>query len=450
MLGAILGAVGGALPAAMILTGFAQLYNAEMARGANRKRLEEIKKAYEAIVPPDYDLSIDDPPAMHEERLQMPQFSGPQAGPEWDLKKLEPRQLKIVEKFTPQIAKLIYQKEPTLIEKSETMKMGSAAEKKALRRFMDVGEGEFDPVYQQRVKEARDRTQAEAQARGAAIQQDFARRGIGGSGLELAAKLGTSAQSMDRQAQMGMQAESQAYQNQLRAMSQGADLGGRIQDRDISTQGRNAQIINDFNQRMSKRHQDWEQMRAQQLNAADLRNIQEAQRIAESNTLTQNRYDQAHQRRMDDISMRNYRARIDEMNRQDAIKKWRYGAEGEERAYRDRANLQAAKWRQDQKRYGNRMRGQAYQDQLARISGIAGPTRRQGEAAMQSAADQNAAMQGMMDMYATYDLKNKELAKDNNPNYSNLWASNDYFGGENRYAPKKNKYNLGIKYDGGD
>lgn len=400
---------------AIVVSGLLQAYNAHRARGAAKEQLDEIKKAYQEVVPPDYDLSIDAPPEMHNERLQMPQFSGPQAGPEWDLKKLEPRQLKLVEKFTPQIAKLIYQEEPTLIEKSETMKTGSAAEKKALRRFMDIGEGEFDPVYQQRVKEARDRTQSEAQARGAAIQQDFARRGIAGSGLELAAKMGTSAQAMDRQAQMGMQAEAQAYQNQLRSLSQGADLGGRMQDRDISLQGRNAQIINDFNQRMSKRHQDWEQMRAQQLNAADLRNIQEAQRIAESNTLTQNKYDRAHQGRMDNIAMRNYQARIDEANRQDAINKWRYGAEGRERSYQDNKNILAAKWRQDQKRYGNQMRGQAYQDQLRRISGTSGAAAQIGQGALQSGRDQNAAIQGMMNMGMLYsmqdDYNKKRLAQ---------------------------------------
>jgi hypothetical protein len=176
---------------------------------------------------------------MHQETLQMPQFGSMEAAPKWDMKKLEPRELKLMEKFTPQIAPMVYEENPTLIKKSEDMKMGAAAEKKALRRFMDVGEGDFDPIYQQRVKEARDRAQAEAQSRSDSITQDFARRGIGGSGMELAAKMGGASQAMDRNAQMGMQAEAQAYQNQMQALAQGAQLGGQIQDRDISMQGRN-------------------------------------------------------------------------------------------------------------------------------------------------------------------------------------------------------------------
>lgn len=388
----------------IVISGLVQMFNAERARGASMKRLEEIKKSYDSVVPPNYDLSIDEPPELHQERLQLPEFSGPQAGPEWDLKKLEPAQLQMLENFTPEIAQLVYETEPTLIEKSEDMQMGAEAEKKALRRWIDIGEGDFDPVYQQRVKEARDRTQAEAQARTAAIQQDFARRGIGGSGLELAAKLGTSAQSMDRQAQMGMQAEAQAYQNQLEALSRGAQLGGKIQDRDISLQGRNAQIINDFNKRMSSRQQNWEQMRAQQLNAADLRNMQEAQRISETNTLQQNRYDQAHQSRMDNIAMRNYQARIDEANRQDAIKKWQYGAEGAERARQDNAAILKAKWLQDQKRYANTMAARQYSDRMGGVAGNARIRELQARGELMAGQDQNAAIQGMTNMGILYSL----------------------------------------------
>ena len=284
------------------------------------------------------------------------------------------------------------------------MKRGAAAETKALRKFMDVGEGGYDPVYQQRVKEARDRAQSEAQSRSDSTMQDFARRGIGGSGLELAAKMGSSSQAMDRNAMMGMQAESQAYQNQMSALAQGAQLGGKIQDRDINLQGRNASTINDFNQRMSTRHQRWNQMRADQLNQADLRNIQEAQRISDTNNQTQNRYDQQHQGRMDSIAMRNYQAKVDEMNRQDSLKKWKYGAEGQERAYRDNANIQQAEWKRDEKRYGNTMKSQIYNDQMAKAAGQSGLSMQTSQLANQGTRDRNSAIQGMANMGMSYGM----------------------------------------------
>jgi hypothetical protein len=171
---------------------------------------------------------------------------------------------------------------------------------------------------------------------------------------------------------------------------------------DISLQGRNASIINDFNQRMSKRHQQWNQMRADQLNAADLRNIQEAQRISDQNTMTQNQYDQRHQSRMDDIALKNYQAKVDEMNRQDALSKWRYNAEGQERAYRDQANIMSAKWRQDEKRYGNDMQTQIYNNQLAKAAGKAGISGQMSQMDMQGARDRNSAIQGLANMGMMY------------------------------------------------
>ena len=407
-------------------SGVAQFFNGLLARNASSERLKEVKKLYESLIPPNYDLSITDPPELHMQRLQMPEFTQSEEGIKWASQALDPKKLKLIEKFVPQVAERIIEADPTLIEKTEDMKLGSEAEKKALRRFMEVGEGEFDPVYQQRVKEARDRAQAEAQSRNAAIQQDFERRGIGGSGLELAAKIGSSADSMNRMAQMGLDAEAQAYQNQLQALSQGANLGGRIQDREISKQARNAAIINAFNERMSRRHQDWEQMRSNALNQADLRNIAEAQRIADFNTRTQNQYDRDRQARMDNMALRNYQARMDERNRQDALNKWRYAQEGKERAYQDNAAILGAKWRQDQKRYGNQMRSQAYQDQLGRLAGMSGIGRAQSQQALMAGRDQNQAIQGMMNMGMLYQQHQDKLNAGyyNNPNTNYLMTQN--------------------------
>ena len=408
-------------------SGIAQFFSGLLARNASSERLKEVKKLYESLIPPNYDLSITDPPELHMQRLQMPEFTQSEEGIKWASQALDPKKLKLIEKFVPQVAERIIEADPTLIEKTEDMKLGSEAEKKALRRFMEVGEGEFDPVYQQRVKDARDRAQAEAQSRNAAIQQDFERRGIGGSGLELAAKIGSSADSMNRMAQMGLGAEAQAYQNQLQALSQGANLGGRIQDREISTQARNAAIINAFNERMSRRHQDWEQMRSNALNQADLRNISEAQRIADFNSRTQNQYDRDRQSRMDNMALRNYQARMDERNRQDALNKWRYAQEGKERAYQDNAAILGSKWRQDQKRYGNQMRSQAYQDQLGRLAGMSGVGRAQSQQALMAGRDQNQAIQGMMNMGMLYQQHQDKLNAGyyNNPN-TNYFMTQNY------------------------
>ena len=415
-----------------------QFINGNEARNASSHQLKRIEELYKKIIPPDYDLDLYDPPELHTEMLQMPQFSGPQAAPQWDLSELVPEDLELVEKFVPEIAPAIQEAAPQVIEKTEDMKEGEEAERKALRRFMEIGEGDFDPVYQQRVKEARDRAQSEAQARTAAIQQDFARRGIGGSGLELAAKLGTSGQAMDRQAQMGMQAEAQAYQNQLNALAQGARLGAGLQDREISTQSKNAAIINDFNQRMSKRQQDWEQARANALNAADMRNIEQSQRIADTNVHQRNQAQRAARARADQIALNDYKHRMGEASRLDALKKWRFGAQGAEINRANQANILRQQWLRDNKALMNKYKNQAYQDQLAKIGGLGGAYRDKAQAAILSGRDQGSAIQGVANMGMLYGM----LGGGSPPG-----SSGGSSGGYNLISPSNNAfqgYNLGM------
>ena len=394
----------GTFAAIAAVNGLVQFISGNEARNASNHQLKRMEALFNKIKPPDYDLTIYDPPELHTRMLKMPEFSGAQAGPKWDLTELEPEDLSLIEKFVPKIAPLIAEAAPQTIEKTEDSKEGAEAEKKALRRFMEVGEGDFDPAYQQRVKEARDMAQAEAQSRNAAIQQDFERRGIGGSGLELASKIGSSAQSMNRLANMGMQAEAQAYQNQLNALAQGANLGAKIQDRETNIQSRNAAIINDFNQRMSKRQQDWEQARVSALNAADMRNINQAQRIADANIIQRNMAKNAERKRNDEIALNKYKHRMNEAARHNALQKWKYGAEGAEIQRANQAKLLKAQWLRDNTALKNKYKNQAYQDQLSKAAGLGGVYQKRANAEILGGRDRNSAIQGMGNMAMLYGM----------------------------------------------
>lgn len=390
---------------AMAVGGLVQLYNAEKARGASEKRLKEIEALFNSIKPPDYDLTIVDPPQAHAQMLEMPEFSSPQAAPKFNLDKLEPKQLEQVGKFIPNIAPLIFEENPRLIEKSEQMQRGQEAQRTALERFMQIGEDGFDPRFQQRVEDARQRAQSEAQSRGESIMQDFARRGMGGSGMELAAKIAGSAEAMDRNAMMGLQAESDAYANQLNALAQGAQLGGQMFSQDMGMQARNADVINAFNQRMSKRHQDWENMRADMLNQADLRNLQEAQRILDYNIMAGNEADRYNQRRLDDLTK--YTADFDtrERNRQDELAKWRYGAQGQERAYQDQRDLLNRQWRQGNIDRRNELKDRRFRNQYDIASGKSGMAQSRSALENRAAQDRNAAIQGLANLGMTYGMQ---------------------------------------------
>ena len=384
-----------AVAAIAAVSGAVQYYNAEKARGATKAELNRIKDLYDQLIPPGYDLSIEDPPNMHEQRLREPQFADAMDMPNWNLEKMDPKQFEMVQKFAPQIAPLIAEARPDLIEKSPEMKEGLDAQKLALRKFMSMGEGEFDPEYAQKVQDAKRRTQSEAQSRSDSIMQDFERRGMGGSGMELASKIGASSTAMDRNAAMGMDAEAEAYRNQLNAIAQGANIGGQIYSQEEGTQTKNADIINAFNQRMSKRHQDWEMMRADSLNAADLSNIKESQRISDMNVQGSNRADEMHRNRIDDITRFNFGAQRSERDRLDQQENDRYQRDMQQRSYDDAREILQAKWRQDNTQNKNSLMDRTFGNNQTIIAGKAGISQNINANTIGAAQDKNAAIQGM-------------------------------------------------------
>ena len=63
---------------------------------------------------------------------------------------------------------------------------------------------------------------------------------------------------MGRSAQQSQQAATEAYKNRLQQLMKSGDLGASMEQRDLSLQEKNADIINQFNQMTSKNYQNWE------------------------------------------------------------------------------------------------------------------------------------------------------------------------------------------------
>jgi hypothetical protein len=363
---------------ASLLSGLVQYYNAEKARGASQDQLKKIEQQFDSIKPPEYNLSIDAPPQYHMEAIQSPQFQ------QMDMRNITPEKLQQVGTYVPELAPLIKEAAPTLVQNTEDMKFGRQAQMDALKKFMQVGEGGFDPEYEQKVQQAARSAQTEAQGRQGALVDSFARRGLSGSGLELAAELGSNSQAMDRLAASNQQAATDSYRNQLQALAQGAGLGGQIQNQDQSLQAQNASIINSFNQRMSSAQQNYEQQRADAMNQAQVRNLSEQQRVADANTANTNQF------------ALNQQGRGDEMTKyQNSLAQQQYGNQVNERNTQNSLAQSLADWNANQRKYGNQLQSQQYQDQLGKASGKSGQYQAQANNILQSAADRNQAISGV-------------------------------------------------------
>ncbi len=265
--------IAGAIVGAQVVSGIMQYYQSEKAAGANKKRLAEIEAMFNKIVPPEYDISIFDDPRVAQE-IPVPDL---------DFSAITPKDYASVGQHIPEVADYIQETNPKLVEATESAKTGRQAQLDALTRYKQIASGGFDPMLHQRMQEASEKAQADAQSRQQSIMQDAARRGIAGSGLEMASQMQSGSDAMRTSAMQSQLAAAEAYKNQLMALDKSANLGGDIRDSEMGEEARNAEIINSFNQRTRRDSQSWADQRAAVANAANLRNLDVNQRIADAN-----------------------------------------------------------------------------------------------------------------------------------------------------------------------
>lgn len=342
------------------ITGLAQAWVSEKARGATQDELNKLKDAFNAIKPPNYDLTIQDPPALHQEQLALPQFNGQNV--KFDTSKLTAEQKATLGQYVPTIAPYVAEQKSTTIQNTSDMQLGKDAQRQALQKLMAVGAGQYDPQYQAAVVKAQQAAQQEAQSRQQSILQDFSRRGQGGSGLNLAAQLGGASQSMGQLGMQNLAAASQGYQNRLNALAQGASIGGQISAEDQNMQLQNANIINGFNQRMAANQNAYNQTSSDAINQA-------------------NRYNLG---RNDTNAQWTYNAQVAQNANDDARAKYLYGLN------------------QADQKYQNQMKEAQYANQMGQYSGQANLGAAQSALYQQGAADTNQFIGGLGAGVGTY------------------------------------------------
>lgn len=267
---------------AMIATNaLVQAYMANKQMGVEQDRIDAMKAEFDRIKPPEFAGDIEEWTREHGSSL-------PDYGSIPSFEFLSPEQYKVIEKYNPQFAEHIKQVDPQTVKRSSIGEEGLDAQRQALRKLMMTGQLDQDPELMQKFAESDRNAQIGAQSRQQSIMQDFARRGQAGSGLQLASQMGAGAEAMDRSAQTSQQAAVEAYKNRLNQMMQGAQLGGQMEQQDISLQGRNTDIINRFNEMTSKNYQDYLNNRANTANQAQQYNIGQAQDVSNKNVNLKN------------------------------------------------------------------------------------------------------------------------------------------------------------------
>lgn len=206
-------------------------------------------------------------------------------------KQLALQQLKSQGILSPQLEQQI-QQNPSLITNYQPNQQYLGAQQAALQSMLQRGQGGLTPSDIASYNQILGQNQQAIQGNTNALMQQYAARGQGGSGAELAAELSGQQQGAQNLYNSGLQIGGQANQNALQAMSQAGQLGGQLssQDFQIAQQKAAAQdAINRFNTQNALGVQNYN-VGAQ--NAAQQANLQNSQRIADYNTLMGNQEQQ--------------------------------------------------------------------------------------------------------------------------------------------------------------
>lgn len=367
--------------------GLAQAYVTEKARGAAQKRLDEIEDMFNGIVPPQYDIKIYDDPKL---------LAGVPA-PAFNMAGVTPEAYQVVDKYAPKQAAFIKGQAPELVKASESAGKGRQAQMDALQKYRDiVASGGMDPSMQDKYNLASQQANSAAQSRQQSVLQDAARRGQAGSGSALAAQLQGGSDAMQRQAMMSGQMASDAYQNQLSALRQSAALGGDIRSSEMGEAGRNADIINQFNQKATSRYQDYLNQQADADNQAQLRNLQNSQDVANRNTGARNSAQESNLDRYNNLQGRQY-----DVGRQQI---------------QDRLAMTASK--------NNALSGQ-FNNQMSQANARAGIGYKQADQQMQTGRDRAQQIQGAFDVGRsayTSNQNDKFREKEAKAKYGDDWS----------------------------
>jgi len=277
---------------AQILSGIAQFYQAEKSRKANQRELNEIKAVFDAIKPPEYDVSITDPPELISQSIPPAAF---------DMSNIDPVAYQIAAKYMPEVASYIAEQNPTVVELSATGQFGRDAQIQALQdirmRTGELSDAESQSASSQAMRDA----QIASQSRSESILQDANRRGMLGSGAMLAAQLQGGSDAMERSANLSNQAYLDALRAKRDALSTSGEMGRQLATDEFGRSAINANIINQFNQRAAQNINEANRYAANTLNQGQMFNVQNAQDIANRNANLLNQSQWQNRQRQDQL-----------------------------------------------------------------------------------------------------------------------------------------------------
>jgi len=230
--------------------------------------------------------------------------------PDFDYTKLDPEDYAAIKQYIPEVAPYVEEKNPELVKLTEDALAGRESQMDALQKFRNLGRTGED-TQSRLLNDAALRDAAiQEQGQRATIQDNMARRGLGGGAMDFASQMLAQQGAAQRGALTSQQNAANSYQNRLDALRTGASLGGDIRQSDIDLSAQNAGIQNAYNQRYAANQNAYNQYAAGTRNDAQLRNLDEQQKINALNTTQKNQSMQDYQDRYNQRIQQDYQNQV--------------------------------------------------------------------------------------------------------------------------------------------
>lgn len=163
------------------------------------------------------------------------------------------------------------------------------AQMSALQELQDqINNGGLTDTTRSQVQHTLDDVNNTERGQQGAIMEDAHRRGVSGSGLELANRLMSQQHAADTAGRQGMDIAAMAEQAKAEALKSAASIGGQVESQDYSEQAQKAAAQNQIAEFNATNQQQVTMQNIAARNAAQAANLAEKQRISDTNVNMEN------------------------------------------------------------------------------------------------------------------------------------------------------------------
>lgn len=222
------------------------------------------------------------------ERRRLEQLAQKLESPQFDTTELTVPELKLLEEYTPEVADLIYEVEPKLLEgQSQRAQLGKRAQETALSRLESIAGGQDELGDLAIIKAINDAVEASGRQR-EGLLANLARQGVSPSSSAYSQlqfqQQGASQKNMFDAALDAAIAE---RSRRDQAIGRSADLGGTILGSEMDLERYNTGLINRINERNTQARRQYLANRANAMNEAQRYNLAQRQKLYETNLMNQ-------------------------------------------------------------------------------------------------------------------------------------------------------------------